>query len=106
MIFPPRSIDDQSNTMNTSNTSENSGGSALKAIPGYADVLTTLKLRLQASYEKRHPGKLTLIRRVIAKAESVASATPFPHLVLPDLVEEGISRMANRSDSGCSSCAA
>ncbi len=92
--------------MNTSYTSENTGGSALKAIPGYADVLTTLKLRLQASYEKRHPGKLSLIRRVIAKAESVAGATPFPHLVLPDLVEEGISRMANKPNSGCPSCAA
>ena len=92
--------------MNTSNTSENSGGSAFKTVPGYADVLTTLKLRLQASYEKRHPGKLTLIRRVIARAESVASATPFPHLVLPDLVEEGISRMATRPNTGCSSCVA
>ncbi len=59
-----------------------------------------LKLRLQARYERFLPGEKALIRKALEEAESIAWSTQFPHLFLPDLVEEGIARIipASRGD--------
>jgi hypothetical protein len=55
--------------------------------------LRILKVRLQARYERRFPGKGSGIRRAIKEAEIEAWRTPFPHLFLPDLTEEAIARL-------------
>jgi hypothetical protein len=56
-------------------------------------VLRALKSRLQAQYERRFPGEAMRIREAISQAEMVAWQTDFPHLFLPDLAEEAITRL-------------
>ena len=55
-------------------------------------ALDDLKVRLQAHYESRFPGKGRLIREAIGEAEESAWSTQYPHLFLPDLVEEAMAR--------------
>ena len=55
-------------------------------------ALGDLKVRLQAQYEGRFPGEGARIREAIEEAERAAWQTPFPHLFLPDLAEEAITR--------------
>ena len=57
-------------------------------------AIEQLKARLQSRYEQTLPGKAGQIREVIRAAESAAWTTPFPHLFLPELADEGISRLA------------
>lgn len=57
-------------------------------------ALIDLKVRLQVQYERRFPGEGSRIRDAIEEAEVAAWQTPFPHLFLPDLVEEAIARLA------------
>ena len=52
-------------------------------------ALGDLKVRLQAQYERRFPGEGARIREAIEEAEW---QTPFPHLFLPDLAEEAVTR--------------
>ena len=56
-------------------------------------ALDDLKVRLQAHYECRFPGKGRLIREAIGEAEELAWRTQYPHLFLPDLVEETMTRL-------------
>ena len=62
-------------------------------------ALRELKLRLQAQYERRFPSEAMRIRQAISQAEIVAWHTDFPHLFLPDLVEEAITRHSFSSKS-------
>jgi hypothetical protein len=62
-------------------------------------ALRELKLRLQAQYERRLPGEAMRIREAIRQAEIVAWHTDFPHLFLPDLAEEAITRLSFSSKS-------
>ena len=62
-------------------------------------VLSELKLRLQAQYERRFPGEAVRIREAITRAEIVAWHTDFPHLFLPDLAEEAIAQLSFSSKS-------
>ena len=56
-------------------------------------ALDDLKARLQAHYENRFPGEEHLVRKAIEEAEALAWRTQFPHLFLPDLVEEAMARL-------------
>jgi hypothetical protein len=56
-------------------------------------ALDDLKVRLQAHYESRFPGEDRLIRKAIEEAEALAWRTQYPHLFLPDLVEEAMARL-------------
>ena len=56
-------------------------------------AVDALKIRLQARYERFLPGETALIGKALEEAESVAWSTDFPHLFLPDLVEEEIARI-------------
>lgn len=61
--------------------------------PAFLDALANavgqLKNRLQQRYERAYPGLGDIIRYVIDEEESAAWDLffPFPHLVLPDMVE-------------------
>lgn len=57
-------------------------------------ALGELKQRLQAQYERRLPGEKNRIRKAIQDAEVAAWQTSFPHLFLPDLVEDAIDHLA------------
>ena len=78
-------------------------------------ALEQLKARLQARYEQCLPGKSGQIREVIRAAEEAAWSTSFPHLFLPELAHEGVSRLiaiqppafAEREEAiACLACAA
>jgi hypothetical protein len=56
-------------------------------------ALDELKVRLQEHFEGRFPGEGRLIRKAIEEAEALAWRTQFPHLFLPDLVEEAMARL-------------
>jgi hypothetical protein len=62
-------------------------------------ALRELKLRLEAQYERRFPGEAMRIRKAIRQAEIVAWQTDFPHLFLPDLAEEAMTRLLFSSKS-------
>jgi hypothetical protein len=51
------------------------------------DSLSSLKEQLRARFERALPGRLQLVRKLIADAEALAWETPFPHLFLPDFAE-------------------
>ena len=78
-----------------------------RAMPDLIDVycarlevaLRELKLRLQAQYERRFPGEAMRIREAISQAEIMAWHTDFPHLFLPDLAEEAMTRLSFSSKS-------
>jgi hypothetical protein len=51
-------------------------------------ALADLKRRLQSHYEDLHPDHRELVREIVAEAEVAAwDLSPFPHLLLPDLVQ-------------------
>ena len=59
------------------------------------DAVAELTRRLQAHYERIHPGRSELVRNAIAEAEAMAwELSLFPHLFLPDLVEARIAELA------------
>jgi hypothetical protein len=59
------------------------------------DAVAELTRRLQAHYERIHPGQSELVRNAIAEAEAMAwELSLFPHLFLPDLVEARIAGLA------------
>jgi hypothetical protein len=60
-----------------------------------AGKINELKGRLQTRFETHLPGHQSLIKTSIEEAEVIAWRTPFPHLFLPDLVEERITRFAS-----------
>ena len=68
------------------------------ALGAFTEKLTgavaELKHRLQAHYERAHPGQRELVRRAIAEAEARAwELSFFPHLFLPDLVEARVAEL-------------
>lgn len=63
-----------------------------------AVAVRDLRARLQAAYERRFPGQGMRIREAIAEAEVAAWHTEFPHLFLPDLVEEAVARLSVSSN--------
>ena len=70
-----------------------------KALSVFRERLTTaladLRHRLQAHYERLHPDHCDVVREVVAEAEATAwDLSPFPHLVLPDLVEVRMEQLA------------
>jgi len=85
--------------MNPIATFANTFAGTLPAEPQFLEMLTIaiegLKTRLQERYEIRFPGQGRLISRAIADAEAAAWETPFPQLVLPDLVELKLDRLAD-----------
>ncbi len=57
-------------------------------------AVSELKDRLQQDYERTYPGLGEIIRIVLEEEEETAwKLSPFPHLFLPDLVEEHIARL-------------
>ena len=67
--------------------------------PVFFDALTNalshLKYRLQKSYEQAYPGLADIIQSVIHQEENQAwsLSSVFPHLFLPDLVEEHMAQL-------------
>ena len=59
-----------------------------------AIALTSLKQRLQWQYERAYPQLREIVRLVLEQEEARAwNLSPFPHLVLPDLVETHIQKL-------------
>ena len=57
-------------------------------------AVSKLKNRLQRNYEQAYPGLRDLIRIVLDEEEANAwSLSPFPHLLLPGLVEAHITQL-------------
>jgi hypothetical protein len=57
-------------------------------------ALTRLKQRLQHDYERAYPDLREIVHLVLDEEESKAwELSPFPHLLLPDLVEAHIARL-------------
>jgi hypothetical protein len=60
-------------------------------LPG---AVSKLKNRLQRNYERLYPGLHDLIRIVLDEEEANArKLSPFPHLLLPDLVDAHIAQL-------------
>jgi hypothetical protein len=60
-------------------------------------AVAQLKQQLQQDYESAYPELREVIHLVLEEEESKAwDLTPFPHLVLPDLVEAHISKLSLR----------
>jgi hypothetical protein len=63
----------------------------LQNLPG---AVSKLKNRLQRNYERLYPGLHDLIRIVLDEEEANArKLSPFPHLLLPDLVDAHIAQL-------------
>jgi hypothetical protein len=59
-----------------------------------SDAVAQLKQRLQTDYEQAYPDLREIIHLVLDEEETKAwSLSPFPHLLLPDLVETHIARL-------------
>ncbi len=57
-------------------------------------ALNQLKQRLQCEYEQAYPNLREIIHLVLDEEETKAwELSPFPHLLLPDLVEAHIARL-------------
>jgi len=57
-------------------------------------AIAQLKQRLQSDYEQAYPALREIIHLVLDDEETKAWAlSPFPHLLLPDLVEAHIARL-------------
>jgi hypothetical protein len=57
-------------------------------------ALTRLKQRLQQDYERTYPDLREIVHLVLDEEESKAwDLSPFPHLLLPDLVEAHIAQL-------------
>ena len=57
-------------------------------------ALSRLKQRLQQTYERAYPGLREIVHLVLDEEESKAwELSPFPHLLLPDLVEAHIAKL-------------
>src|SRR5438876_11744714 len=65
----------------------------LQNLPG---AVSKLKNRLQRDYERAYPGLGDLVRIVLDEEEAKAWELAFPHLFLPDLVEEHITQLGLR----------
>ena len=60
------------------------------------DTVSKLKNRLQQEYERTYPDLGDLVRIVLDEEEAKAWELSFPHLFLPDLVEEHITQLGLR----------
>jgi hypothetical protein len=60
------------------------------------NAVSKLKNRLQQDYERTYPGLADLVRIVLDEEEAKAWELSFPHLFLPDLVEEHITQLGLR----------
>ncbi len=61
-------------------------------------ALTRLKQRLQQDYERTYPDLREIVHLVLDEEESKAwDLSPFPHLLLPDLVEAHIEKLNLRA---------
>jgi len=60
------------------------------------NAVSKLKNRLQEEYERTYPDLGDLVRIVLDEEEVKAWELAFPHLFLPDLVEEHISQLGLR----------
>ena len=59
-----------------------------------ASAVSKLKTRLQRDYEKTYPELRDIVHLVLDEEETNAwKLTPFPHLLLPDLVEAHVARL-------------
>jgi hypothetical protein len=67
------------------------------AAKSLAAVITGLRARLQARYERTLPGQAERIDDALETAESAAWCTMFPHLFLPDFAELQIARLGGIS---------
>ena len=57
-------------------------------------ALTQLKQRLQRDYEQAYPGLSEIIHLILNEEEAKAwDLSLFPHLFLPDLVEEHVAKL-------------
>src|SRR5436305_11449481 len=59
-------------------------------------ALSHLKQQLQRDYENAYPGLGEIIHLILDQEEAKAWELSFPHLFLPDLVEEHISQLGLR----------
>jgi len=61
-----------------------------------SNAVSKLKNRLQQEYERAYPDLGDLVRIVLDEEEAKAWELAFPHLFLPDLVEEHITQLGLR----------
>jgi hypothetical protein len=92
-------VDDQSNSNHEHGKSypmktDESCQPATVFLQNLPSAVSSLKNRLQRRYEQSYPSLRDLIRIVLHEEEATAwNLSPFPHLLLPDLVEERIARL-------------
>jgi hypothetical protein len=101
IIFPSKFIDDQSNMINTPMKTDQPQERA----PTFAQMVSTalgrLKKRLQRYYQKAYPDSGEILHRMIDEEEAKAREISFfPHLLLPDLVDERIRKLGLRYPDG------
>jgi hypothetical protein len=63
------------------------------SLPELSSAVADLKARLQQDYEQAYPDLREIIHIVLDQEEARAWELSFPHLFLPDLVEEHITRL-------------
>jgi hypothetical protein len=66
---------------------------AAVSLPTLSSAVADLKARLQQDYEQAYPELQEIIHIVLDQEEARAWELSFPHLFLPDLVEEHITRL-------------
>jgi hypothetical protein len=87
-------IDDQSNTTKQTNRMNTDLNNDV-FLQNVATALAALKQRLQRQYERAYPQLREIVRLVLEQEEARAwGLSPFPHLILPDLVEAHIQRLS------------
>jgi hypothetical protein len=98
--FFAKLIDDQSNIThkNRKNSNPMKADESPEAVTVFLqnlpDAVSKLRNRLQRNYNQAYPGLPDLIRIVLDQEEAKAwNLSPFPHLLLPDLVEAHIAQL-------------
>ena len=92
-LFFANFIDDQSNMKGTMKTDQ-----TIKTPALFPQLVSTavskLRLRLKHDYERAYPELREIVHLVLDEEESKAwDLSPFPHLLLPDLVEAHIAQL-------------
>jgi hypothetical protein len=90
-------IDDQSNTTERNQpmqTEQQPEAATLVFLQAVSAAVTQLKQKLQQDYERVYPDLRDIIHLVLDEEEAKAwELSLFPHLFLPDLVEEHVTKL-------------
>jgi hypothetical protein len=96
-FFLPIFIDDQSNITERNQpmqTEQQPEAATLVFLQAVSAAVTQLKQKLQQDYERVYPGLGEIIHLVLDEEEAKAwELSLFPHLFLPDLVEEHVAKL-------------